>query len=148
MKKQIAIILLLLVTIGCEKTDNGFTAAGPISTYLIGKWELKKIENTKTSKINTQFGYAEIMENGNNNIDDYSKIYRDGLLTDTYVRVRSDIEMSAKNMTVLDRFWGQKERFYRILNGNSQNISLEASGYVNKVGSSADTLKYYYVPVK
>lgn len=133
----------------CEKDDNGFTDAGePVSVYLVGKWELRKIENTKTSKIVTQFGYTEILEVGNDNINDFNKIYRNSLLIDTYIRVRSGTEMSAKNMTVLDRFVGQKERFYRILNGNSQNISLEASGYVNKVGASADTLKYYYVPIK
>lgn len=133
----------------CEKDDNGFTDAGePVSVYLVGKWELRKIENTKTSKIVTQFGYTEILEVGNDNINDFNKIYRNSLLIDTYIRVRSGTEMSAKNMTVLDRFVGQKERFYRILNGNSQNISLEASGYVNKVGASEDTLKYYYVPIK
>ena len=146
MKKQIAIILLFLATISCEETDNGFTSAGPVSMYLIGKWELKKIENIKTSKIINQFGYVEILENGNDNIDDYNKIYRDGILINKYIRARSrGTEMSAKNMTVLDRYRDNKERFYRIINGNSQNISLEASGYVEQVGSTADTLKYYYV---
>ena len=145
MKKQITIILLFLATISCEK-DNGFTAAGPVGMYLVGKWELKKIENTKTSKIINQFGYVEILENGNDNIDDYNKIYRDGILINKYIRARSrGTEMSAKNMTVLDRYRDNKERFYRIINGNSQNISLEASGYVEQVGSTADTLKYYYV---
>ncbi len=147
MKKQIFILILAIMS--CEKDDNGFTDAGePVSVYLVGKWELRKIENTKTSKIVTQFGYTEILEVGNDNINDFNKIYRNSLLIDTYIRVRSGTEMSAKNMTVLDRFVGQKERFYRILNGNSQNISLEASGYVNKVGASEDTLKYYYVPIK
>ena len=146
MKKQIAIILLFLATISCEETDNGFTSAGPVSMYLIGKWELKKIENIKTSKIINQFGYVEILENGNDNIDDYNKIYRDGILINKYIRARSrGTEMSAKNMTVLDRYRDNTERFYRIINGNSQNISLEASGYVEQVGSTADTLKYYYV---
>ena len=145
MKKQITIILLFLATISCEK-DNGFTAAGPVGMYLVGKWELKKIENTKTLKIINQFGYVEILENGNDNIDDYNKIYRDGILINKYIRARSrGTEMSAKNMTVLDRYRDNKERFYRIINGNSQNISLEASGYVEQVGSTADTLKYYYV---
>ena len=145
MKKKIAIILLFLATMSCEK-DNGFTAEGPISIYLIGKWELKKIENTKTSKADSQISYKEVLENGNENGEDYSKIYKNGTLVQTRIRARSrGTEMSAKNMTVLDRYRDNTERFYRIINGNSQNISLEASGYVEQVGSTADTLKYYYV---
>lgn len=86
------------------------------------------------------------MENGNNNIDDYSKIYRDGLLVKTHILARSrGIEMSAKNMTVLDKYTDNTVRFYRIINGNSQYVSIEASGYIEQIGTPADTLKYYYI---
>ena len=150
MKKLIAIILLFLLIISCEKTDNGFTDAGePVSVYLIAKWELQKVENTKNPKVNIQLDYKERLENGNENGEDYSKIYKNGILVQTHIRARSrGIEMSAKNMTVLDKYRDNTMRFYRIINGNSQNVSIEASGYVEQVGSPADTLKYHYSLVK
>jgi hypothetical protein len=151
MEKQIIIIIILILSIvGCEKSDSGFTDAGePVSVYLVGKWELKKIENTKTSKIMTQLAYMEILENGNENGEDFNKVYKNGVLIDTYIRARSrGTEESVKNMTVLDRFRNDKVRFYRIVNANTGNISIEASAYLQEVGIAADTLKYYYVPAK
>lgn len=146
MKKLIVIILLFLLTISCEKNDNGFTDGGePVSVYLIAKWELQRIENIKNPKINIRLDYKEILENGNENGEDFSKVYKNGILMQTHIRARSrGIEMSAKDMTVLDKYRDNTVRFYRIINGNSQNVSIEASGYVEQIGSTADTLKYYY----
>ena len=149
MKKQIAIILLFLSTMSCEK-DNGFTAAGPVGMYLVGKWELKKIENTKTLKVNNQLNYSEILEVGNDNIEDFHKVFLDGKLTNKYIVDRSrSSEASAKNMTILEKFRDNKVRFFKIINKNdASGTILEASGYLEEIGTIADTLKYYYSPVK
>ena len=149
MKKQIAIILLFLATMSCEK-DNGFTAAGPVGMYLVGKWELKKIENTKTLKVNNQLNYSEILEVGNDNIEDFHKVFLDGKLTNKYIVDRSrSSEASAKNMTILEKFRDNKVRFFKIINKNdASGTILEASGYLEEIGTIADTLKYYYSPVK
>jgi hypothetical protein len=151
MKNYILLIFLLWIIAGCEKSeiDNGMTSIGPVDVYLVGKWKLEKIENTKASKITTQFGYTEILEVGNNNIDDFNKIYRNGILVNSYFRERSrGVQMSSKNMTVLDKFRDDKVRFYRIVNANTGNISIEASAYLKEVGTASDTLKYYYIPTK
>jgi len=150
MKKLILLFLpLFFIVLSCEK-DNGFTYAGPIDTCLLGKWKLTKIVSPKSIKIGNEIGYLETLEIGNGNIDDFEKIYKDDQLTDTYIRARSrGTDMSVKNMTVLDRYRGNKERFYKIFNWNNpEKIFLEASAYLEQVGSTQDTVKYYYSEVK
>lgn len=145
MRKAILIFGLFLLTFwSCE--DNGFTSSGPISGYLSGKWKLTKIVSPKSVKIEGQIGYAEILEIGNDNYYDFEKVYIDGKLLQNYTWDRSrNADMSVKNMTVLMRYSGNTERFYKILNWNVEGKqSLEASAYLKQVGSVQDTVKYYY----
>ncbi len=145
MKKIILIFgLLLPISWSCE--DNGFTSTGPISIYLMGKWKLTKIVSPKSVKIDNQIGYIETIEIGNDNINDFEKIYKDTTLLQTYIRDRSrNPDMSSKNMTILMRYSNNTERFYKILNWNVEGKqSLEASAYLKQVGSVQDTIKYYY----
>jgi hypothetical protein len=149
MKKIILIFgLFLPISWSCE--DNGFTSGGPISGELSGKWKLTKIVSSKSIKIDNQIGYTEIIEIGNDNVNDFEKIYKDDKLFKTYYRDRArTADMSAKNMTVLMRYSGNKERFYKILNWNvAGKVSLEASDYLEQVGSVQDTITYYYSFVK
>ena len=152
MKKTIIIfglILISLATWSCEG-DNGFTSSGPISGYLMGKWKLTKIVSPKSVKTDNQIGYVETLEIGNDNYYDREKVYIDGKLMQTSTWDRSrDADMSAKNMTVLMRYSDNTERFYKILNSNDAGkISLEASAYLKQVGSTQDTVKYYYSLIK
>ena len=145
MKKIILIFgLLLPISWSCE--DNGFTSSGPVSMYLMGKWKLTKIVSPKSVKIDNQIGYIETIEIGNDNINDFEKIYKDTILVQTYIRDRSrNQDMSAKSMTILMRYSNNTERFYKILNWNVEGKqSLEASAYLKQVGSVQDTVKYYY----
>ena len=145
MKKIILIFgLLLPISWSCE--DNGFTSSGPVSMYLMGKWKLTKIVSPKSVKIDNQIGYIETIEIGNDNINDFEKIYKDTTLLQTYIRDRSrNPDMSSKNMTILMRYSNNTERFYKILNWNVEGKqSLEASAYLKQVGSVQDTVKYYY----
>lgn len=148
MKKIILIFgLFFLISWSCEK-DNGFTSSGPISGYLMGKWKLTKIVSPKMMKIDNQIGYIETLEIGNDNYYDFEKTYKDGILSQTYIRSKSrNADMSAKNMTVLMRYSGNEERFYKIINYNVAGklfLELEASAYLTQVGSLQDTVKYYY----
>lgn len=146
MKKIIIIFgLLLLISWSCEE-DNGFTSSGPVSMYLMGKWKLNKIVSPKSVKIDSQIGYTETLEIGNDNFNDFENVFKDGQLIKTYNRSRSrSPEMSSKNMTVLMRYSGNEERFYKIIDGNvAGKVSLEASAYLKQVGSLQDTVKYYY----
>ena len=145
MKKIILIFgLLLPISWSCE--DNGFTSSGPVSMYLMGKWKLTKIVSPKSVKIDNQIGYIETIEIGNDNINDFEKVYKDTVLVQTYTRDRSrNPDMSAKNMIILMRYSNNTERFYKILNWNVEGKqSLEASAYLKQVGSVQDTIKYYY----
>lgn len=145
MKKIILIFgLLLPISWSCE--DNGFTSSGPVSMYLMGKWKLTKIVSPKSVKIDNQIGYIETIEIGNDNINDFEKVYKDTVLVQTYTRDRSrNPDMSAKSMTILMRYSNNTERFYKILNWNVEGKqSLEASAYLKQVGSVQDTVKYYY----
>jgi hypothetical protein len=145
MKKIILIFgLFLPISWSCE--DNGFIAGGPVSGQLSGKWKLTKIVSPKRVKIDSQIGYTETIEIGNDNVNDFEKIYKDDKLLKTYYWDRSrHSDESAKNITVLMRYSGNKERFYKILNWNvAGKQSLEASDYLDQVGSVQDTVTYYY----
>jgi hypothetical protein len=134
MKNQSIIFGLLFILLGCERNDS-LTGEGPLSVYLMGKWELTKISTPRTSKVGSQIGYSEILEIGNDNFNDYEKTYRDSQFVQNYFRDRSKTQdMSVKTMTLVMRYAGSKERLYKIIDGNSLNISLEASAY----------LEYYY----
>ena len=142
--KKITLIfgIIFLITWSCEE-DNGFTSEGPISGYLKGKWKLIKIVSPKTTKVDTQIGYSEVIEIGNNGKADFENVYKDDQLSDNYIWSRSrNADMSSKNMTVLMRYSGNKERFYKIV--FSSIPALEASAYLEKVGNTQDTVKYYY----
>ncbi len=147
MKKIILIFgIIFLITWSCEE-DNGFTSGGPISGYLMGKWKLTKIVSPKNMKADTQIGYSEVIEIGNDRIYDFENVFKDSILVQTYTRDRGrNADMSTKNMTILMRYSGNKERFYKI---NFLSIpTLEASAYLEKVGSTQDTVKYYYSLIK
>lgn len=144
--KRIILIFGFLLPISWSCEDNGFTSSGPISIYLGGKWKLTKIISPKSVRIDTQIGYTEILEIGNDNSNDFEKIYINDKLLQNYVWDRSrNSDMNAKNMTVLMRYSNGTERFYKILDSNDAGkISLEASAYLKQVGSVQDTVKYYY----
>ncbi|GGH42587.1 hypothetical protein GCM10007423_39310 [Dyadobacter endophyticus] len=146
MKNVIWLILLVIpLFISCER-QKGFDAAGPISSYLSGKWQLEKIVSPTQTKIGEQIGYAEILESGNDQEDDYDRIFKDGKLDTTYIWSRNPgTDSDAKKMTVLVNYEGGIKRFYKIYRQLGKPTTLEASSYLSEVGGAADTVKYYYV---
>lgn len=146
MKQMIWLISLAIPFFaGCER-QKGFDAAGPIASYLAGKWKLEKIVSPTQTKAGNQIGYSETLESGNDQEDDYDRIFRDGKLDTTYIWSRNPgTDSDAKKMTVLVNYEGGIKRFYKIYRELGKATTIEASAYLSEVGGTADTVKYYYV---
>ncbi len=140
------IYLLVLLALGSCKKDDSMTPAGPLSMYLMGRWKLDKIVTPTQVKLADRLGYTEILEVGNDQIEDYEKIFRDEKLIVTYERSRNVYPVaSAKNMTVAITYWGGLKRFYKILNtAKPGEFRLETSAYLPEIGTPQDSVKYYY----
>lgn len=138
----------MTIFLGCER-QKGFDAAGPISSHLVGKWKLEKVVSSTQTKVGEQIGYSETLECGNNQENDYDRIFRDNILDTTYVWSRiPGTDSDAKKMTVLVNYRGGIKRFYKIYRELGKATTLEASAYLPELEGSADTLKYYYVQMQ
>jgi hypothetical protein len=135
-------IVLILVVSGCER-DNGFDAGGPITRHLKGRWKLDRIVTPSQTKIASQIGYTEIIESGNNSVEDYDKVFRDDLLVATHIWTRNPAPITnAKNMTITLNYFDRSKRFITITGADLSTY--QASAYLPEIGSKQDTVKYYY----
>jgi hypothetical protein len=145
LKLFVGIGLLLL---GCKKENEGFDAGGPITRYLTGRWQLEKVVSPSGTKTGSQIGYEEIFQHGNDNVENYDKVFRNGSLASTYTWLRSPSPVSnAQDMTMIISYWeGSKKQYFKIRQDATKS-ALEASGYIDQIGSSQDTVRYHYVRI-
>ncbi|HLL93471.1 MAG TPA: hypothetical protein VK404_00745 [Spirosoma sp.] len=138
--------LLVLLALGSCKKNDSMTPGGPVTMYLIGRWKLDKIVTPTQEKLADRLGYTEILEVGNDQIEDYEKIFRDEKLISTYERSRITHPVaSAKNMTATITYRNGLKRFYKITNtAKLGEFRLETSAYLPEIGTPQDSIKYYY----
>jgi hypothetical protein len=142
----VSLLLVLTLCLSCKRTDDGFDAGGPISRYLLGRWQLEKVITPSGTKTGPQIGYAEIYEHGNDNVDNYDKVFRDGSLVATYTWLRPPATVSkAQDMTVIVSYWGSAgaKRYFKIRR-DPVKTTLEATAYVTELGSAQDSVRYFY----
>ncbi|GAB3893290.1 hypothetical protein GCM10028803_07260 [Larkinella knui] len=134
---------LLFLAIGCKK-DNGFDAGGPVTSYLLGKWQLEKIVSPSGTKVGPQIGYSEMVEIGNDGSGDYEKLFRNGslLFTDSWLRSPAPVA-SSKNLTITVFYFNHGKRFFK-LTGKGDTRTMEASDYIPEAGARPDTVRYFY----
>jgi hypothetical protein len=142
------IIAVLPLVIGCKREHEGFDAGGPITRYLIGRWQLEKVVAPSGIRTGAQIGYSEIVEIGNDQVDDYEKTFRDGALTANYTWVRLPAPVAnSKDKTMTISYSGGQKRFYKIREDASKT-TLEASAYLVQVGGVQDSIRYHYYRIK
>jgi hypothetical protein len=144
MKTNTVWLLLLALCLGCKKTDDGFDASGPITQYLIGRWQLEKVVTPTSTKTGAQIGYTEVLEHGNDNVENYDKVFHNESLVASYTWLRSPTAVAkARDMTVLVYYWGGSQRYFKIRR-DPVKTTLEATAYVEAVGSVQDSVRYFY----
>ncbi|GAB3908916.1 hypothetical protein GCM10028803_45530 [Larkinella knui] len=142
------IVLSFLLPSGCKRENEGFDPGGPITRYLQGRWQLEKIVAPSGTKTGSQIGYTEIIESGNNQVEDYDKIFRNGSLINTYVWSRSAAPiLNASDMTVTLTYDNGVKRFFKIKQQPGKT-TLETSGYLSQIGAAQDSVKYHYISVQ
>ena len=77
---------------------------------------------------------------GNGNATTKDSTLRDGVLVNT--QTWRNFGEDCSNMTASVTYMTGLERKYWLSN---QDHALEATGYVDRIGSSADTVRYFYV---
>jgi hypothetical protein len=142
------LMLILFTQLSCKREHEGFDAGGPITRHLLGRWQLEKVVGPSGTRIGAQIGYSEIVEIGNDQVDDYEKTFKDGSLTVTHTRVRSPAPVAnAKDMTMTMFYFGGQKRFYKVRQDPSKT-TLEASAYLNEISSVQDSIRYHYYRIK
>ncbi|RZK97159.1 MAG: hypothetical protein EOO89_33415, partial [Pedobacter sp.] len=116
MKNIIGLFVVMIpLTISCKKENPGFDAGGPVTSYLIGSWQLEKVVAPSGTKTGSQIKYCEIVEIGNDQVEDYEKTFRDGSLMATYTRLRTPPPVSnSKDLTMTIFYFGGKKRYYKV----------------------------------
>lgn len=138
------LMLVLSIQFGCKREHEGFDGGGPITRHLIGRWQLEKVITPSGTRTGAQIGYSEVVEIGNDQVDDYEKTFKDESLTTTYTRVRSPAPVAnSKDMTMTIFYFGGQERFYKIRE-DPNKTTLEASAYLTKIGGTQDSIRYHY----
>lgn len=145
MKNIIGLFAIMIpLTISCKKENPGFDPGGPVTGYLMGSWQLEKVVSPSGTKTGTQIKYSEIVEIGNDNVEDFEKTFRNGSLVVTYTRLRTPPPISnAKDLTMTIFYFGGKKRYYKVRQDPSKT-TLEASDYLTEIGSPQDTVRYFY----
>jgi hypothetical protein len=142
------VILTLILPFSCKRGNDGFDAGGPIARYLHGRWQLEKVVTPSGTKTGAQIGYSEIIETGNNQVEDYDKIFRNGSLITTYVWSRSPAPIAqASDMTVTVTYDNGVKRFFKIKQEPGKT-TLETSGYLSQIGTAQDSVRYHYISVQ
>jgi hypothetical protein len=142
------IVIVLPLVIGCKREHEGFDGGGPITRHLMGRWQLEKVVAPSGTRTGAQIGYSEIVEIGNDQVDDYEKTFKDGSPSATYTRVRSPAPIAnAKDMTMTIFYFGGQKRFYKVREDPSKT-TLEASAYLTQIGSAQDSIRYHYYRIK
>lgn len=147
MKSFVFSIFVAVLLASCIGPQEGFDAGGPISRYLLGRWQLEKVVAPSGTKMGTQIGYTEIIETGNDRSRDYDKVFRNDSLIATYEWLRTPYSASTSKMTVTLSYTGWVTRHIKIRRGPDRT-TLETSGYVSEIGSAEDSVRYHYVRVE
>lgn len=147
MRSFIFLIFVAFVLASCIGPQEGFDASGPISQYLMGRWQLKKVVTPSGTKMGSQIGYTEIIESGNDGNGNYDKVFRNDSLIATYEWLRNPYSASTSKMTVTVSYDNWTTRYFKIRRGPDR-VTLETSGYVSKIGSAEDSVRYHYVRIE
>lgn len=143
-----SIVVVLPLMIGCKREHEGFDGGGPITRYLIGRWQLEKVVTPSSTRTGAQIGYSETFESGNDQVDDYDKIFRNESLVSTYTWIRSPAPVSnAKDLSMIVSYQGGAKRYFKVRQ-DPVKTTLEASGYVSQIGSTEDSVRYYYYKIQ
>lgn len=136
---------------GCFRDlPEGFDAGGPITRYLGGRWLLVKIVTPSGTKSEGQIPYREVLERGNDNSNDYDKVFRDDSLVATYIWSRVPAPKSdARELTTIVTYQNGMKRYYKMRQTFSpKDDRLEASDYVTELNAPADTIRYHYIRIE
>lgn len=144
MKTSLKIILVCLGFLSaCQKSNSSVDASGPIALRVHGSWKLEKIITPSQTKTGAQIGYEETIQSGNDQVQDYDRVFRDGKLLTTYIWSREAPIVNASDMTVTITYNEGVKRFFKIREDATRR-TLEASGYLPELGTAQDSIKYFY----
>ncbi|MCF2518964.1 hypothetical protein [Dyadobacter sp. CY351] len=140
------LICLSLLAGRCQR-DDGLTAGGPITMFLLGTWKLDKIVTPTKTLVGSQMGFTEkllIVYNDGH----FESTFRNDTLTGTEVwRINPAPIAKTKDMTVSITYRYGLKRLYKIIKQTGQPTLLEASAYLPELGGDADTVKFFYKEV-
>lgn len=118
-------------------------AEGPITRYVHGNWKLVKIVTASQVKSDTQIGYTETILSGNDQVQDYDRVFRDGKLIASYTWSRTAPIVNESDMTVIISYNEGVKRFFKIRQEPGQTM-LETSDYLPELGTARDSIRYFY----
>lgn len=149
MKRVVTLILLVTMLLGCfQDLREGFDAGGPITRHTIGRWKLVKVVAPSGTRSGTQIGFDEVLECGNDQEQDYDRVYRNDSLIATYNWLRSPAPIAdAQKMTMIISYRSGVKRFFKIWE-EPDKTRLEASAYLTQIGSAQDTVRYHYERIR
>lgn len=144
LKKYYSLLLgslcVILAIEGC--TPCSFSTTGGFSNELWGKWKLVKV--VLPSKTEPNVTHYEILKIGSLTSNGTSVISDSTLRDSTLVGVNEWVGIpgqECKTSAITITYKGGLQRKFWIQN---KGMSLEATAYVNQIGSRSDTIRYYY----
>jgi hypothetical protein len=142
-KSLIILVSLSLMAGRCEPPDGWFYS-GPMRPYLTGKWRLQQVVTPTDTLIGSQIGYNEVLSYTHDSKIGLDSIFRNDTLFAVHVRLQHmNPVLNNDSMNVLIYYEGGLQRFQKVIL-NDYMTKLEASDYLKKVGSDADSVKYIY----
>ncbi|KAA0991860.1 hypothetical protein [Dyadobacter aurulentus] len=141
MKNKIAFMLAIVSFFSC---DDGWGPGGPTQARLHGQWQL---DSSKTNgKLDSKpYEILDIHIKDKQHIE--NTFQGDSLVNVQYWSINAGPIIDDSHSTILVNYRSGLKRFYKLRFHVGNPGNLEATDYVDEVGSAMDTVKYYYTEI-